>query len=273
MSELDISWGIGSLISTSQMGLLDLIDILVVAVVVYLGLRLMRGTRAEQMLIGLAVLFVIYELARSFGLLTVEWLFSQFFSVFIIIFVVLFQHEIRRGLMRVAVNPLAPSTQPIEGIVDVMVASAHTLVKQGWGGLIVIERETGLKHLMESGVKMEIALRSDVIQTLFCPKAPMHDGAVVVRYRREGAYIVAARVLLPLVHSDALQGGFGTRHRAAVGVSEESDALVMVISEERGEVHLAEEGKLSAALSFEQLRHELNKRLKSTSFQWGFPNA
>jgi len=268
MLGIDINLGAWALSPLSQISMLDLIDILVVAAVVYLGLRLMRGTRAEQMLIGLAVLFLIYELARIFGLLTVEWLFSQFFSVFIIIFVVLFQHEIRRGLMRVAVNPLAPSAQPVEGIVEALVESTHTLINQGWGGLIVIERETGLKHLMESGVKIKANLRSDIIQTLFCPKTPMHDGAVVVQYNREGACIIAARVLLPLVHSDALPGGFGTRHRAAVGVSEESDALVLVISEERGEVHLAEEGKLSTSLTFEQLRYELNQRLQSSSFQW-----
>jgi len=252
-----------------QFNMLDVIDISVVVVVVYFALRLIRGTRAEQMLIGLAVLLVVYELARMFGLLTVEWIFSQFFSVFIVILVVLFQHEIRRGLMRVAVNPLTPQQHPVEDMVEVLVESAMALVHRGWGGLIVIERDTGLKHLLESAVEMKVALRSDMIQTLFCPQTPMHDGAVVVRYMEGHAAIVGARVLLPLAQADALSGGFGTRHRAAVGLSEESDALILVVSEERGEVHLAEEGQLSKALDTAALKQELSRRLQSQSFQWG----
>ncbi len=270
MFGIDINWDTWPI---WQIGMLDMVDIFVVAVVVYFALRLMRGTRAEQMLIGLAVLFLIYELARIFGLLTVEWMFSQFFSAFIIILVVLFQHEIRRGLMRVAVNPLAPAARPVEDMVEHLVESANALVHRGWGGLIVIERDTGLKHLMESGVEMKIALRSDVIQTLFCPKAPMHDGAVIVRHGANGACIVAARVLLPLVEADALPGGFGTRHRAGVGISEESDALVVIVSEERGEIHLAEEGQLSPAMDSEKLKKELKQRLQVQSFQWGSKHA
>jgi diadenylate cyclase len=252
-----------------QLSMLDIVDISVVAVVIYFALRLMRGTRAEQMLIGLAVLFLIYEAARFFGLLTVEWMFSQFFSVFIVILVVLFQHEIRRGLMRVAVNPLTPQAKPMDTIVESLVESAVALVHRGWGGLIVIERETGLKHLTESGVEMQVALRSDVIQTLFCPKAPMHDGAVVVQTSSRGAHIIAARVLLPLAQANALPGGFGTRHRAAVGLTEESDALVLIVSEERGDIRLAEEGQLSKALDTDALKKELYQRFQAQLFQWG----
>lgn len=242
-------------------GLRDAIDIALVAIVVYYVLRMIRGTRAEQMLIGVAVVLVVYELARMFNLVTVEWIFSQFFSLFIVIMVVLFQHEIRRGLMRVAVNPLASSTSVKEVVVDLLVESAMSLVHRGWGGLIVVERETGLKHLYESGVEMDVALRPDVIQAIFCPEAPMHDGAVVSTIDARGGRIAAARVLLPLAQANALAGEFGTRHRAAIGLSEESDALVLVVSEERGEVHLAEEGKLSESLSSAELREELLSRL------------
>jgi len=244
-----------------QFGLRDLIDITLVAIVIYYALRLIRGTRAEQMLIGVAVVLVVYELARTFNLLTIEWIFSQFFSVFIVIMVVLFQHEIRRGLMRVAINPLASGASPRDVVVDLMVESTMALVHREWGGLIVIERETGLKHLYDSGVEMDVALRPDVVQALFCPDAPMHDGALVVVMDDRGARIVAARVLLPLAQADAPAGGFGTRHRAAVGLSEESDALMLVVSEERGEVHLAEEGKLTGPLSSADLRKALEQRL------------
>jgi len=240
-----------------QFGFIDLIDISLVAVVVYFVLRLIRGTRAVQMLMGLGVVVLVYTLARIFGLLTVEWIFGHFFSAFIVIMVVLFQHEIRRGLMRVAINPLGSAMHVSSSLVDPLVESAFALSHRGWGGLIVLERETGLKHLYESGVELEAPVRADVIQALFCPDAPMHDGAVIVR----SGVIVAARVLLPLAQASALAGGFGTRHRAAVGLTEESDAMVVVISEENNDIRLAEEGRLSEAMDSHVLRETLMRRL------------
>ncbi len=248
-------------------GIRDLVDIALVSVVVYFILRLIRGTRAVQMLIGLAVVVVVYELARFFGLLTAEWIFGQFFSAFIIILVVLFQHEIRRALMQVGVNPLATANART-GLADALVESAFALSHKGWGGLLVLERETGLKHLFESGVEMNTPVRSDVIQTLFCPHAPMHDGAVIIQ-PREGPHgrIVAARVLLPLAQANALAGEFGTRHRAAIGLTEESDALVIVVSEESGHVRMAEEGKMSEPLGHHALCDRLMRRLSQSSAQ------
>ncbi len=242
-------------------GVRDLVDVALVSVVVYFILRLIRGTRAVQMLIGLAVVVVVYELARFFGLLTAEWIFGQFFSAFIIILVVLFQHEIRRALMQVGVNPLATTRARI-GLADSLVESAFALSHRGWGGILVLERETGLKHLFESGVEMNVPVRSDIIQTLFCPHAPMHDGAVVIQ-PGEGLHgrIVAVRVLLPLAQANVLAGEFGTRHRAAIGLTEESDALVIVVSEESGYVRMAEEGKMSEALDRNALRDRLMRRL------------
>jgi len=240
-----------------QFGFIDVIDIALVAVVVYFVLRLIRGTRAVQMLMGLTVVVLLYGLARTFGLLTVEWMFGHFFSAFIIIIVVLFQHEIRRGLMRVAINPLAPVSPRTHVLVEALLESAFALSHRGWGGLIVLERETGLKHLYETGVELNAPLRTDLVLALFCPQAPMHDGAVIVH---EGS-IVAARVLLPLAQAGALVGSFGTRHRAAVGLSEESDALIIVVSEESGDVRLAHEGRLSAALSRSSLHHALAEHL------------
>ncbi len=246
-------------------GMRDLVDIALVSVVVYFVLRLIRGTRAVQMLIGLAVVVVVYELARFFGLLTVEWMFGHFFSAFIIIIVVLFQHEIRRALMQVGANPLATASAKI-GLADALVESAFALSHRGWGGLLVVEHETGLKHLFESGVEINVPVRSDVIQTLFCPQAPMHDGAVIVQ-PHEGLHgrVMAARVLLPLAQANALAGEFGTRHRAAIGLTEESDALVIVVSEESGYVRLAEEGKMSEPLDRHVMRDRLMRRLSQTT--------
>ncbi len=250
-----------------QFGISDAADIAVVAVVVYFFLRLIRGTRAVQMLIGVAVVVLTYELARTFGLFTVEWMFGHFFSAFMVILVVLFQQEIRRALMRVAVNPLASGTEPAVVMLDILVESAFALVHRGWGGLIVIERETGLRHLYDSGVEMDVPLRPDVIQALFCPDAPMHDGAVIVNRDVRGGRVVAARVLLPLAQATAVPGDFGTRHRAAVGLSEESDALIIVVSEETGDVHLVEEGQLGEALGSQQLHDALAARLSTMPVQ------
>lgn len=242
-----------------QFGMTDLADITVVAVVVYFFLRLIRGTRAVQMLIGVAIVVVVYQLAREFGLFTVEWMFSHFFSAFIVILVVLFQQEIRRALMRVAVNPLAAGNTPGETMIAMLVESTFALVHRGWGGLIVIERDTGLRHLFESGVELDAPIQPDMIQALFCPDAPMHDGAIIVHGNR----IVAARVLLPLAQANAVPGDFGTRHRAAVGLSEETDALVIVVSEETGAVHLVEEGQLGNNLNSRSLHNRLSHRLSS----------
>jgi len=247
-----------------QFGVTDALDIAVVAIVVYFFLRLIRGTRAVQMLIGVAIVVVTYQLARVFGLFTVEWMFGHFFSVFMVILVVLFQQEIRRALVRVAVNPLAGGTAPAAAMLDDLVESAFSLVHRGWGGLIVVERDTGLRHLYDSGVELDAPVRPDVMQSIFCPDAPMHDGAVIVCQDTRGGRVVAARVLLPLAQATAVAGNFGTRHRAAVGLSEETDALVIVISEERGEVHLVEEGGLGRALTSRADLHDaLAVRLSS----------
>ena len=238
-----------------QFGVADVVDIAVVAVVVYFFLRLIRGTRAVQMLIGVAVVVVTYQLARVFGLFTVEWMFGHFFSAFMVILVVLFQQEIRRALMRVAINPLSSGSEPGESIFESMVESAFALVHRGWGGLLVIERGTGLRHLFDSGVEMDMPLQPDVIQTLFCTETPMHDGAIVID--PDAGRVVAARVLLPLAQANALPGNYGTRHRAAVGLTEETDALVIVVSEESGEVHLVEGGQLGNPLSNRELYEAL----------------
>ncbi len=247
--------------SNWQFGITDFIDIAVVAVVVYFFLHLIRGTRAVQMLIGVAIVVITYQLARTFGLFTVEWMFGHFFSAFMVILVVLFQQEIRRALMRVAINPLAGNSGPIAGVVDAMVESSFSLVHRGWGGLIVIERDTGLRHLFDSGVVLDAPLRSDIVQSLFCPDTPMHDGAIIIGRDERGGRVLAARVLLPLAQSNSVAGQYGTRHRAAVGISEETDALVIVISEETGNIHLAKSGQLGEVLDSKALHQALEKEL------------
>ncbi len=244
---------------------IDVIDIFLVSLVIYFALHLVRGTRAQQMLVGLVVLMGVYELARYTGLLTLEWLFSQFFSFFVVIVVVLFQHEIRRGLMKVAINPLVMgSNSAIDRMLEALADSAIALTHRGWGALFVIERDIGLNHLIDPAVKMDAPLCPDVALALFCPKAPLHDGAVVIRQGSDGGRIVAARVLLPLAQANTLPGDFGTRHRAAVGLTEESDALVVIVSEERTDIHVADQRGLSKALDRQQLIQHLRRELRSS---------
>ena len=253
-----------------QPSFIDFIDIGIVALVVYYVLRLIRGTHAEQMLIGLVVMLVLYEVALKFELLTVEWIFNQVFAVFIVILVVLFQAEIRKGLMRVAVNPLSSNIEPQEKLISEVVEATRVLMKKRWGALLVFERETGLKHLDESGVAIHAEVDAELIVTLFCPDAPLHDGALILALGNDGApEIRAARVLLPLAKSKHVQGAYGTRHRAAIGLSEENDALVLVVSEERGDVHLVENGEMSKALSDDMLVKALASGLANMKFASG----
>jgi diadenylate cyclase len=200
-------------------------------------------------------------LARFFGLFTVQWIFGHYFSAFMVKLVVLFQQEIRRALMRVATNPLSSASGSDEATIEALAEAAFSLVHRGWGGLIVIERDTGLRHLYESGVEMDAPIRPDMIQAIFCPDAPMHDGAVIVSRSNGDGRIMAARALLPLAQANAVPGSFGTRHRAAVGLSEETDALVIVVSEEKGDVHLVDGGRLGEALTSYELRQGLAQGL------------
>lgn len=249
-------------IANLQLTYIDFLDMGLVALIVFYVLRLIRGTHAEQMLIGLVVMLILYEIARTFGLLTVEWIFNQFFAVFIVILVVLFQAEIRKGLMRVAVNPLSTPVLPKEALVADVVAATEMLLEKGWGALIVFEREMGLKHLDESGVVLNANVHSELLVSLFSPDTPLHDGAVVLASDASGEVrIRAARVLLPLAKSKTVRGEYGTRHRAALGLTEENDALVVVVSEEREDIHIVQNGAMGPALRGQVLATELEQRL------------
>ncbi|MDX8378281.1 MAG: diadenylate cyclase [Mariprofundales bacterium] len=241
-----------------QLGITNIADIVLVAIVVYFLLSLVRGTRAVQMLIGLAVVVLAYEAASMFGLLTLEWLFSHFFSAFIVIIAVIFQPELRRALTQVGVSPLRTSAVSDEiHLPEHLTEATFSLAERGWGGLIVIERETGLKHLYETGVELHAPVQADIMQALFCPYAPTHDGAVIVNK----GMIVASRVLLPLARATAIPGYLGTRHRAGMGMSEESDALIIVISEETRGVRLCYNATLSDELDRDALQNQLRAML------------
>jgi uncharacterized protein (TIGR00159 family) len=241
-----------------QIGPRDVVDVVVVAYLVYRMLLLIRGTRAIQILVGLAAVFVVFFIAEVFDLVTLHWLLSSVLSSLFLVVIVLFQAEIRRALSRVGKNPFgAYAGAAGEEIVEELARAANTLANRRIGAILVAERETGLSEYIEDGVKLDAKVSRDLIVSIFLPTSPIHDGALIVRRGR----IVAAGCFFPLATDVDLARDLGTRHRAAIGISEESDAVVLVVSEERGEISLVVEGKTFFNLDAEGLRQRLQDLL------------
>lgn len=233
----------------------DYIDIAIVAFIVYRVLVLIKGTRAMQMLTGLGILGLGFFLSSSFELYTTHWILSYFFDYLILIVIVLFQDDLRRALTHVGKNPFfsGASDEEEREVVDEIATAVFRMVKTRTGGLVVIERETSLKNFIDTGSQLDSKVKSEIMTSIFLPSSPIHDGALIV----VGNRIAAAGCFLPLSQDSTLDKKFGTRHRAAIGVTEETDAIVVVVSEELGEVHLAKNGKMTMNLSEEELRQSL----------------
>jgi diadenylate cyclase len=236
--------------------LFDAIDILLVAVVIYQIFLIIRGTRAFQILMGLALIFGVYLVSQYLGLNTLQWVLDRFLGSIILVIVVLFQADIRRALARFGKYPFG-SSAPIEDVefIDELVRSTNALVNRRIGALIVIERETGLSEYVEEGVKLDAGVTRELMVAIFLPSSPIHDGAVILR----GGRIVAAGCFFPLATDIELEKDLGTRHRAAIGISEETDAMVIVVSEERAEVSLVEDGRIGFNLTSDELGDRLHK--------------
>ena len=233
----------------------DYLDIAIVAFIVYRMLVLIKGTRAMQMLTGLGILGLGFFLSSSFELFTTHWILSYFFDYLILIVIVLFQDDLRRALTHVGKNPFfsGASDEEEREVVDEIATAVFRMVKTKTGGLVVIERETSLKNFIDTGSQLDAKVKSELVTSIFLPSSPIHDGALIV----VGNRIAAAGCFLPLSQDSSLDKKFGTRHRAAIGVTEETDAIVVVVSEELGEVHLAKNGKMTMNLSEEELRQSL----------------
>ena len=244
-----------------QVSLATVLDILLVAALVYQVLLLIKGTRAAQMLVGLAVLALAAYLAHRWQLPMVNWLVSRVLPYAGIALVVLFQAEIRRALARLGRRlTFAGRSQPEgrESYEDIVLA-AGLFAQNRTGALMVIERESGLRTFAESGVPLDARLSYDLLATIFGPGAPLHDGAVIVRQDR----IVAAACFLPLSMNPVLSRQLGTRHRAGIGITEESDAVAVIVSEENGSIALALGGKIERDLTVEGLRQRLSELLQA----------
>ncbi len=235
------------------------LDILLVAVIIYQVLTMIRGTRAAPMLAGLAVIAVTVYLARIGELTTLNWLVSHALPYVVFALIVVFQAEIRHVLANLGRKLSFARSSSSEGdSYDDIVLAANLFSQNQTGALIVIEREIGLRTHIESGVPLDARLSYDLLATIFRPSAPLHDGAVIVQRDR----IAAAACFLPLSMNPMLSTQLGTRHRAGIGITEETDAIAVIVSEETGAISMAVGGKIERDLTVEQLRERLSTELR-----------
>ena len=236
----------------------DIADILIVSFLIYQALKLIRGTRAMQMAIGLLFVLLLLYASQHAPLQTLNWLIRSILTYAVVAAVVLFQADIRRALSHLGSAPfvrfIGRSEQAAETIEEIVTA-ADLLAKADVGAIIVLEREIGLRNYVESGIRIDAAVSYDLLTTIFQQETPLHDGAVIISDNR----IAAAACFLPLTVSPKLDRDLGTRHRAAIGLTEESDAIAVVVSEERGEISLALQGRIERALTMEDLRARLQQ--------------
>ena len=238
---------------------MSVIDILLVAVLIYEFLVLIRGTRAAPMLVGVGVLALIFWLGRLGELKTIDWIRTTLLPYAVFALIVVFQAEIRHLLAKLGRGFIFTRTaqSAAGGAYDDIVLAANLFSQNQTGALIVIEREIGLRTHIESGVPLDARLSYDLLATIFRPSAPLHDGAVIVQKDR----IAAAACFLPLSMNPVISNQLGTRHRAAIGITEETDAIAVVVSEESGAISLAVAGKIERDLTAEELRQRLSQLL------------
>jgi diadenylate cyclase len=239
----------------SQLRWQDLIDIAVVSFIIYKIFILVKGTRAARMLIGVGVLLALSLFSRFFELYTLDWLIQSFWTQIIIVLIILFQPEIRKALAQMGETPLfhrfssAGEMKTIEEIVKATQALANKKI----GALIVFERDVSLSEYIEIGVPLDAKVTKELLMSIFHPTSPIHDGAVIIK----GNKILAAGCFLPIKLGADLKKTYGTRHRAALGITEETDAVAVIVSEETGSISLAVNGQLEINLDTEKLRHSL----------------
>jgi diadenylate cyclase len=230
----------------------DLVDIILMSIILYRLLLMIKGTKAAHMLMGLGVLLLGSIFSRYFELYTVDWLIQSFWAQIVIAIIILFQPEIRRALAQMGETKFlrtltsAEELKSLEEIIRATIALANRKI----GAIIAIERETSLKDFVEIGTPLDAKVSKEVLLSIFHPTSPIHDGAVVIRGNR----IVAAGCFLPITMGPDISKSLGTRHRAALGLSEETDAVVLIVSEETGTVSLAIKGNLESHLDMGTLR-------------------
>jgi len=239
---------------------IDLVDVLIVAFIIYRLMLLVKGTRAEKMLWGLAIIVLVYFISQRMELFTLHWILSNFLSSIVIIVIVVFQRDIRRVLVQVGKTSLFGRGERLrEELFEELARATFQMSEKKIGALIVLERNVGLGDYLEMGIDVDAKVSSEMLVSIFNPTSPTHDGAAIIRKGR----ISRVGCFLPLTKDPEISKTLGTRHRAALGLTEETDAAVIVVSEETGEVSLVSDGKIDRNMNAETFR----QRLKS-SF-WG----
>ncbi len=253
----------------SALSVISILDILLVAFLIYQFLSLVRGTRAAPMLVGVATLGLAFYFARLGELRTLNWLLSTLLPYVVFALIVVFQSEIRHALANLGSRvSLMRSSNSAADVYDDIVLAANLFSQNQTGALIVIEREIGLRTYIESGVALDARLSYDLLATVFRPSAPLHDGAVIVQRDR----IAAAACFLPLSMNPVLSTQLGTRHRAGIGITEETDAVAVIISEETGTISVAVSGNIERDLTVERLRERLSHLLRRYAPTPSLPN-
>jgi diadenylate cyclase len=242
-----------------QITVISIVDIVLVAILIYQFLVLVRGTRAAPMLVGVATLGLAFYFARLGELRTLNWLLSTLLPYVVFALIVVFQSEIRHALANLGSRiSLMRTTSSAADVYDDIVLAANLFSQNQTGALIIIEREIGLRTYVESGVALDARLSYDLLATIFRPSAPLHDGAVIVQRDR----IAAAACFLPLSMNPVLSTQLGTRHRAGIGITEETDAVAVIVSEETGAISVAVAGNIERDLSVDHLRERLSNLLR-----------
>jgi len=241
----------------------DVIDILVVAFLIYRILLLLQGTKALQMLAGLTVIILLYFFSEILELLTLNWILHTFMSSLLILIIIVFQDDIRKALAKIGTVPIARIQTEYSFGIEEVVKAVTKLAEKKVGALIVFEREISLKDYLEGAVLLDAKVSEELLISIFNPKSPLHDGAVVI----SGGKIVAAGVVLPLSTNPDIAKDLGTRHRAGIGITEVSYAVAVIVSEERGEISLAVGGKISRDITPATLRKMLSQLLGFETLQ------
>jgi uncharacterized protein (TIGR00159 family) len=240
----------------------DAIDLGIITFLIYRLLQLLRGTRAMQMVIGLAVVMTAFVISRALGLFTLNWILDNFLGSIILVIIVIFQSDIRRALTQVGTAPLFGTERMVQRRVDIIediVQAAMALAAKRFGALIVLQREVALNEYMEIGTRLDARVSRELMESVFQPHSPIHDGALVIQRGR----VTAARCVLPLSTNPNLRKTWGTRHRAAIGVTEETDAVAIVISEQEATVALVVGGNVTENIDSTRLRSALRELVRA----------
>lgn len=251
----------------------DAADVLIVSYLIYKMIQLVRGTRAVQLLKGIFLIVITWALSTWLNLYTLKWLMNQMFSFGMVTILIIFQPELRRALEQIGRGKLFARTvndHDVSQQVNEVIKAVNYMARRKIGALIVFERKSGLNEYIESGIKMESSMSSELLINIFIPNTPLHDGAVIVRESQ----IMAAACYLPLSENPFISKELGTRHRAGIGISEVCDAISVIVSEETGQVSLAINGQIVRDIKEEslisKLFEELRPKKKVREFSWKF---